>query len=164
LNTTYLLLGSNIGDSHLQLEIVSSLISDQIGIISASSHIYETDPWGKTDQNSFLNQALEVKTRLNPIELLSKVLSIEVEMGRTRSVKWEPRIIDIDIIFFNQEVIKEEGLSIPHPFMHKRNFVLAPLLEIIPNYIHPQLNNSIRQLYSQSADSSQVKILVADGS
>ena len=127
MHTVYLLTGSNIGDSELNLLNASKFIQNQIGKVIASSHVYKTEPWGNKDQQLFLNQVLKVETELEPHQLLKTILEIENSMGRNRKIKWEPRIIDIDILFFNDEIIDQENLQIPHPLIHERRFTLIPL-------------------------------------
>lgn len=121
--------------------------------------VYETQAWGMTDQPDFLNQVLEVATTLSPEELLEQIKQIEQQMGRERRVKWGERLIDIDILFYEQAVIYTEKLKIPHPFLHERNFVLIPLQEIAPDFQHPVLQHSISQLLKSSKDLLYVKIL-----
>jgi 2-amino-4-hydroxy-6-hydroxymethyldihydropteridine diphosphokinase len=132
-----------------QLEIAIQAIELQIGRIKSKSSIHITKAWGKTDQADFANAALEVETSLTPEEALRLCLSIEKEMGRIRKEKWGPRIIDIDIIFYNSEIISLENpsLQIPHTYAHEREFVLQPLVEIAPNYIHPVLLLSVQELH-----------------
>ena len=152
-------LGTNRGELQLNLERAIILISSRCGSISKHSSLFKTEPWGLTDQPYFLNQAIEIITPLSPRELLDCLLQIESEMGRLRQVKWEPRLIDLDILFYGNEVIKEEGLTIPHPHLHERRFTLVPLEEIIPGFIHPILQKSMKELLSFSKDDSKVTFL-----
>jgi 2-amino-4-hydroxy-6-hydroxymethyldihydropteridine diphosphokinase len=152
MNHAYLLIGGNIGDRLANLETATKAIQDQIGNILLSSSIYETAAWGLENQASFLNQALLVSTTADAQTLLEKLLAIEQQMGRIRNQPLGPRIIDLDIIFFNEEVIALTNLVIPHPQMQKRNFVLSPLNEIAPNYLHPILKKSINQLLMNCED------------
>ncbi len=157
-NTAYLLLGSNLGDRKAVLRQAIQHISEQIGSIDAQSSVYETEPWGNTNQPGFLNLALEISTGLSAIQVLEKALSIEEQLGRVRLERWGSRIIDIDIIFYNADVIRiEDRLSIPHPEMQNRKFVLEPLCEIAPEFIHPVLNRSIKELFESLTDKSAVK-------
>lgn len=152
--------GSNLGDRHLNLEIALQRISSRIGPILNTSRIYQTQAWGITEQPDFLNQAMTVETYLSPRQVLWEVLQIERSMGRRRtSKKWLARLIDIDVIFYEQEIINTLELTVPHPFLHQRNFVLAPLLEISPLKIHPVLNKSIKELYEDSEDSLLVGVV-----
>ena len=152
MNHAYLLIGGNIGDRLANLGTATEAIQDQIGTILLSSSIYETAAWGLEDQASFLNQALLVSTTADAPTLLEKLLAIEQQMGRIRNQPLGPRTIDLDIIFFNEEIIDLNNLVIPHPQMQKRNFVLSPLNEIAPNYLHPILKKSINQLLMNCED------------
>ena len=146
-----------MGQRDEQLAYAARLIEERCGNIIDRSSLYETAAWGKTDQASFLNQALVIETSLNARDLLNEILYIENLMGRDRIEKYGPRIIDIDIILFNHQVIKENGLTIPHPEMSKRRFVLEPLNEIIPAYIHPVYYKTITELLDQCDDTLPVK-------
>jgi 2-amino-4-hydroxy-6-hydroxymethyldihydropteridine diphosphokinase len=116
------------------------------------SSIYETAAWGMENQEAFLNQVLEIETNLNPDELLQSILQIEEGLGRKRELKYGPRTIDIDILFFNDQVIDQEGLKIPHPQLQNRRFVLVPLNEIASNKIHPIFKKTISQLLAECPD------------
>lgn len=146
-----------MGHREDQLAYAAKLIEERCGTVIDRSSLYETAAWGKTDQNSFLNQALVLETTLNARDLLHEILYIENLMGRDRIEKYGPRIIDIDIIFFNHQVIKEEGLTIPHPEMAKRRFVLEPLNQVIPAYIHPVYYKTVTELLNQCDDTLPVK-------
>ncbi len=146
MNRSYLLLGSNLDDRVKNIEVALYELKNSGIIISKKSSLYNTIPWGYTEQPEFLNQAIECLTSLNPIDLLRTVKKIEKKMGRKDTIRYGPRIIDIDIIFYNNIIFKSEELIIPHPLMHKRNFVLKPLCEIAPNFIHPELKLSIKEL------------------
>ncbi len=145
-NLVYLLIGSNLGDREHNLKIALEHLKEYNIIISKTSSIHNTSPWGFKDQPDFLNQAIEAFTTLEPYDLLKKLKNIEKQMGRIKSLKYGPRIIDIDIIFYNDLILESEELSIPHPLMHMRDFVLKPLYEIAPDFIHPKLNLSVRDL------------------
>jgi 2-amino-4-hydroxy-6-hydroxymethyldihydropteridine diphosphokinase len=157
MNSAYLITGGNMGHRDEQLAYAARLIEERCGNIIDRSSLYETAAWGKTDQASFLNQALVLETSLNARDLLNEILYIENLMGRDRIEKYGPRIIDIDIILFNHQVIKENGLTIPHPEMSKRRFVLEPLNEVIPAYIHPVYYKTISELLEQCDDTLPVK-------
>ena len=156
MNKVYLLIGGNMGDRMANLTMAFKLIEQQIGHIELKSSIYETAAWGQTNQPDFLNQALLVNTNLQAAELLSKLLSIENFMGRIRTFKLGPRTIDLDIIYFNNEVISTNLITIPHPKLAERKFVLEPLFEIAPNYLHPILNKTNACLLKDCGDSLAV--------
>ncbi|HVB03835.1 MAG TPA: 2-amino-4-hydroxy-6-hydroxymethyldihydropteridine diphosphokinase [Chitinophagaceae bacterium] len=157
MNTAYLLIGSNQGDRESYLRKAVELVSRQIGKIEQISSVYETAAWGKIEQPDYLNQAVRVNTYLKTGELLKAILAIEVNMGRIRRKIWEPRIIDIDILFYNKDIINEEHLHIPHAHLQERRFVLVPLAEIDPEFIHPILNLPISELLEACQDTLQVK-------
>ncbi len=146
MHIVYLLLGSNLGDREKNLaKAVEHL--QELGIqIRKKSNIHNTSPWGYTEQPDFLNQAIECWTQLEPSELLRRIKEIERAIGREENFRYGPRIIDIDIIFYDNLILKTEQLSIPHPRMHEREFVLKPLSEIAPNFIHPELQLSVKRL------------------
>ena len=146
MNKVYLLLGSNIGDSKKHLTTSKNIISKRIGTIIRSSAIYSTAAWGKKDQPDFLNQIIILTTKLNSISTMNTILDIEKVMGRFRTEKNAPRIIDIDILFFNKEITDSNLLKVPHPLMQERNFVMVPLNELSPNFKHPVLKKSIHKL------------------
>jgi 2-amino-4-hydroxy-6-hydroxymethyldihydropteridine diphosphokinase len=160
MNSAYLITGGNIGNRQEELNNAARLIQERCGTIIDRSSLYETAAWGKTDQESFLNQALVLETTLNARDLLNEILYIENLMGRDRVEKYGPRIIDIDIIFFNHQVIRENGLIIPHPEMAKRRFVLEPLNQVIPAYIHPIYYKTVSELLDQCDDSLPVKKII----
>jgi 2-amino-4-hydroxy-6-hydroxymethyldihydropteridine diphosphokinase len=157
MHTIYLLLGSNMGNSHEQLLLAQKNIVADIGKITASSSLYSTAAWGNTDQADFLNQVLIVETNLPASKLLKSILSIEKKMGRVRTIKNAPRIIDIDILFFNSDVVKLKNLTIPHPEIQNRRFVLTPLAELSANFMHPSLKKSINQLLIACKDPLNVQ-------
>ena len=157
MNSAYLVTGGNVGQRQQQLAYAARLIEERCGLIIDRSSIYETAAWGKTDQENFLNQALVLETSLNARDLLNEILYIENLMGRDRVEKYGPRTIDIDIIFFNHQVINETGLVVPHPEMSKRRFVLEPLNEVIPAYIHPIYYKTITELLTACDDPLPVK-------
>ena len=146
----YLCLGSNMGDRFNLIQNAVNLfsLSDSCDIIRTSA-LYETEPLGYKEQNWFLNIIVEMKTSLNPQELLAKCQEIESFLGRDRTVevRWGERVIDADIIFYGKEIINTEKLTIPHKHMHKRAFVLVPMLELIPDFVHPVINKTISQIY-----------------
>jgi 2-amino-4-hydroxy-6-hydroxymethyldihydropteridine diphosphokinase len=146
----YLSLGSNFGDRIGYVQQATSLISacDNIDIIRTSA-FYETEPWGMNSESWFVNAVVEVKTSLSPQKLLEECQRIEKQLGRVRSSNnYTDRTIDIDILFYNKDIINEENLIIPHKFVHLRAFTLVPLLELIPNFEHPVLHKTIAQLHN----------------
>lgn len=141
----YLGLGSNLGDAQRNITRATELLEKNTQVIRGSS-LYRTEPVGFQDQDWFLNCAIEVESELPPRELLSFVLSVEEEMGRVRTIPGGPRTIDIDILFYGPQVIEEEGLKVPHPRLHERLFVLAPLAELCPGFVHPVLETPVGDL------------------
>lgn len=143
----YLSLGSNIGDKRKNLlEAIRKIGELENTEVVKSSTILETEPFGYLEQDNFLNACLEVKTLMTAQEFLKVILQIELDMGRVREIKWGPRIIDIDMLFYDKEVIEEDNLAVPHPWICEREFVLDPLSEIAPNYIHPLEKKTITML------------------
>ena len=131
MNGIFLGLGTNLDNREKNLSSAIELINKQIGTIIKKSSIHKTKAWGKTDQPDFLNMVIKIETKLDPQKLLKQCLSIENELGRIRKEKWGERIIDIDILYFNDLIINDENLKIPHPLIQEREFVLKPLNEII---------------------------------
>ncbi len=159
LNKTHLLTGANLGDRFGTLLEANRLIEEKIGRIVNASSLYETEAWGNVDQPAYINQALEVETTLSPEDVLSVIFEIEAALGRIRRNKWEARPIDIDILFYENRVVETDNLTIPHPHLHRRNFVLLPLLEIVPDMQHPVLGKTIEELYEQTEDTLDVILL-----
>jgi 2-amino-4-hydroxy-6-hydroxymethyldihydropteridine diphosphokinase len=154
----YLLLGTNLGDRSANLRRAIELINCEVGNVFATSSVYETEAWGKTDQPGFLNQALGVKSALTPLSMLEALLHIEQKMGRVRLEKWGERLIDIDLIFYGEDtIIDDQHLKLPHPEMHKRRFVLEPLNDIAGNYIHPVFKEKISSILSNLSDELAVQ-------
>lgn len=152
----FLLLGSNLGDRPQVLAAVREMIAEQAGSIVNQSAIYETEPWGITDQPAFLNQVIEITTSLLPEDLLRIILNIEHDLGRIRYERWGARVIDIDILYFGQTIMDSARLTLPHPRIQDRRFVLAPLAEIAPDFIHPVLQKTTSKLLEQCPDTSAV--------
>ncbi|MCB9263473.1 MAG: 2-amino-4-hydroxy-6-hydroxymethyldihydropteridine diphosphokinase [Lewinellaceae bacterium] len=158
-NQVYLHTGTNLGSREANLRRANEWIGQEIGPIGEASKVYRTKAWGITDQPDFLNQALRVSTLLPPFQLLERIQAIERRMGRVREVKWGERIIDIDILFYNNEVIDTETLTIPHPYLHYRNFVLLPLMDIAAGLVHPVFGLTIAELYARSEDTLAVEVV-----
>ena len=152
MNEAYLLTGSNMGNRQAYLQEAARNINLSCGSIVRFSSLYETEAWGKQDQPPFLNQVLLVHTLLPPKELLHSLLHIEEDMGRQRLEKFGPRIIDIDIIFYNNLVTDQPGLHLPHPRMQDRRFVLEPLAELAPGKLHPVFLKPVHQLLAECTD------------
>lgn len=152
-------LGTNLGDKRKNLEIALESISNKIGAITRLSSLYETKAWGVQNQDNYYNLALEVYTEIYPFALIREILEIESSLGRVREKKWDSRIIDIDILFFENYIINTDHLQLPHPFIEKRNFVLEPLNELVSDLIHPKLRNTIRELKATCLDKNWIKKL-----
>lgn len=156
---TYLCIGSNVGNRAANLRDAIVLLEKNVGKVAKKSHVCETQPWGEPNQDLFLNQVVMLNTTLDPRDLLDKISRIERDLGRERKEKWGPRVIDIDILFYGKRVIRDKGLEIPHPELHKRAFVLVPMMEIAGEFEHPVLNKPIDELYMVCEDNSEVVIL-----
>ncbi|WP_422359489.1 2-amino-4-hydroxy-6-hydroxymethyldihydropteridine diphosphokinase [Reichenbachiella sp.] len=152
----YLLLGTNIGDKKHNLLQARELITARIGEITKPSAIYQTSAWGKEDQDDFLNQVLEVETDLSPEHLLSVGLDIEKELGRIRYEHWGERLIDIDILYYEDQVITSQRLTVPHPEIQNRKFTLVPLVELAPDHKHPKMKQTNKDLLEACNDPLEV--------
>jgi len=149
----YLLLGGNLGDKKLVFEKATKFLKENVGAILQQSHIYETEPWGFESSDLFWNQVLELVTSLSPEEVLWQTQHIELELGRVRKERqYDSRIIDIDILFYGEEIVQVPNLVIPHPRIQERNFALVPLNEIAPELKHPILQKNIGQLLAECTD------------
>src|SRR5215510_8168992 len=157
MSKAYLSIGGNLGNKKENLSRAIELINEECGVVTKTSSIYETAAWGITDQPSFLNQALEISTTFNAKQLMRKILKIEKIMGRVRKEKFGPRIIDIDILFYETEIHDLRFLKIPHPELQNRRFVLVPLAEINSEFQHPVLKKTIAELLEECPDDLEVK-------
>lgn len=157
MNTAYLLTGGNMGNRLNHLRQAAEWIQQKCGKILAQSSVYETEAWGKTDQPAFLNQALQVETDLSPDALMQALLDIETAMGRTRTIKMGPRIIDLDILLIDDLIQTSALLTIPHPALTLRKFALLPLAEIAPLLMHPLEKKSILELLEICPDTLNVQ-------
>lgn len=156
-NTAFISIGSNIGDrlGNCKKAVEGFAENEDIQIIKTSS-FYETEPWGEIEQDWFINCVIEIETTLDAKALLATLQNIEKGFGRNRINRGGPRVIDMDILFFNREIMESQDLIVPHPFLHKRRFVLTPLYEIAPDFIHPVLKMSVADLLRQVDDNKKI--------
>ena len=163
MTTVYIGIGSNLGDRRGNcLEAVERIGKMPDCQMTGCSDWYLTKPVGVEDQDWFVNGVASLTTEISPQILLRRVLDIEADMGRVRRERWGPRIIDLDILLFGQEVIQEENLKVPHPFMHLRRFVLEPLVKLVPDLTHPSLGVSMMELLGRLPDDGQVVTLMKE--
>ena len=157
MNKAFLLTGGNMGEREVNLLAAIEHINQHCGLITNSSSLYETAAWGNTEQPAFLNQALEIETELTARQLMRRILKVEKLMGRVRKEKYGPRLIDIDILLYADEIHNYKLLKLPHPEMQNRKFALLPLAEIAPHIIQPVLQKTITELLAVCKDELEVK-------
>jgi 2-amino-4-hydroxy-6-hydroxymethyldihydropteridine diphosphokinase len=145
-----------MGDSQALIEKARKFVSERVGEIRKASQLYKTAPWGKTDQEWFLNQAILVETKSSPREVLPVIQEIEKEIGRERKEKWGARLIDIDMLLADSEVITLPELTVPHPYLHMRRFSLIPLKDVWPEWVHPVLHQSVAEMLENCPDMGKV--------
>ena len=148
--------GNKVNYIHQATSLIAN--SENIKLVRAST-LYESEPWGEKNQPWFINVGLEIKTSLSPQEFLSRMQNIETQLGRVKdenAKKWSDREIDIDIIFWGNEIINEQNLKVPHPYAHKRAFVLVPFLELIPDFVHPVIKKSLIDIHSELEEPEDV--------
>lgn len=153
-----LIIGGNLGNRLLLIEKTVDLLIQVFGLPNKASSVYESSPWGGNSSGNFLNQVLVFYTDLNPEKVLSHIQEIEKSLGRQRDLKWGNRTMDIDILYYGEKVISSEYLQIPHPFIADRKFVLEPLTEILPDFIHPVLKVSNKQMNMDCQDQSEITV------
>ncbi len=163
MESAVILMGTNLNDRKDNLRVALKKMIERIGEAQLESSLYQTAPWGNIQQDDFLNKVVVIRTHLSPQSLLSELLAIEHEMGRIRTSKWAPRLIDLDILYFGEQTIYETGLQIPHPFLQDRRFTLIPLVEILPDFMHPVLKKTNTELLGQTTDNSEVFLLEKEG-
>lgn len=147
-HTIYLALGTNIGDRFANLGATLAALPSVVRV-SAASPIYETEPWGYSEQPAFLNQVISAETQLEPLDLLAHLKRLEIELGRTPTFRYGPRLIDMDILFYDNILLSVPGLEIPHPRLPERPFVLVPLVDLAPDFRHPRLGKTLQELLAQ---------------
>ena len=162
MNTAFLLTGGNLGNRLQNLHKAATLIEEKCGIINSISAVYKTAAWGFTEQPDFYNQALSIYTLLQPDDLMKTLLAIESEIGRQRSFKMAPRIIDIDILLIDEMIYQSAIVTIPHPNLAERRFVLTPLAEIAGEIIHPVYRKTINKLLAECKDELTVHKISAE--
>lgn len=160
IETSYILLGSNLGEREILLKTAIEMIGESCGEVVAMSAVYETEPWGFSADNNFLNQVVAVRTALEPHDLLNKLLSMEAVLGRQRvagSVGYSSRPMDLDILYYDNLIINDEDLILPHPRLQLRRFTLLPLCDVASDFIHPVFNKTNAELLEECGDTSEVR-------
>jgi len=160
LESVFILLGSNLGNRELLVNQANSMIEEQCGEVIVKSDMYESEPWGFKAQQWFLNEVVLLRTSFLPDELMTTLLSIEKKLGRDRTTPhngYVSRPIDLDILYFGEKIVDTQDVTAPHPRLHLRRFTLLPLCDIAPDFVHPVLRLTNRQLLEQCHDFSEVK-------
>jgi 2-amino-4-hydroxy-6-hydroxymethyldihydropteridine diphosphokinase len=147
-HTVYIALGTNLGDRLTNLRAAIESMPPEI-IVLAESHVYETPPWGYENQPAFLNMVIKAETGLEPEPLLAYLKQLEVELGREQNIRWGPRLIDLDILFYDDLVLDSLPLVIPHPRLHERAFVLVPLMDVAPDLVHPVFRSRVSDFLAE---------------
>ena len=159
-NLAYIGIGSNLGDKARNCrEAIERIGAAEENKLVGRSSLYRTEPWGNEEQDWFVNAVIAIRTSFDPDGLLQHLKNVEEQLEKKKEERWGPRNIDLDILFFNDEILKTPGLTVPHPFLHLRRFVLVPLQEICPDFIHPQLKLSVRELLERTNDEKKVTAL-----
>ena len=159
--SAFVLLGSNLGDRELLVNQACKMMGKRCGEIVAKSRLYESEPWGFKAEQWFLNQVVKIETTLSPDELMQELLEIEKELGRDRSVRhkgYVSRPMDLDILYFGNEIIDTQMVVVPHPRLHQRRFTLLPLCDVAPDFVHPVMNKTNLQLLDECQDAGKVHI------
>ena len=155
-NALYLLLGANLGDRLQTLALAREQLADRVGVMLLTSPLYETAAWGVTDQPTYLNQVLLLETAHSPEAVLTQTQAIEQALGRVRAEHWGARVIDIDLLFYNDLILNTPTLTLPHPYLHLRRFTLQPLADIAPDLVHPVLKQPVWHLLEACMDEGKV--------
>lgn len=158
MHQVFLSIGGNLGNKRANFDKVYTHIQNELGCIVLRSSVYETPPWGFDSEDSFWNQVLCIETLLNPSEILEKIKNIDAAYGRKRNSEgYSSREMDVDILYFEDKIIETENLTIPHPLLHKRLFVVVPLAEIAPDWVHPVLKLTSVDMLNNCEDKSEIK-------